>query len=126
MLILKLRNESYDLILLYKPVGADVVVGDAEIQDLVDFENLFMLGIQTQEQRDRFIAGALTALCIDTTHGTNQYSFQLLHLVVLSDEFGKGYPAGHFLCNRIDEKVEHFFFKALKQSCPRLVIHCIT
>ena len=80
MLIQKLRNESYDPILLYKPVGADTVVGDAEMQDLVDFENLFMLGIQTKEQRDRLLAGASTVLCIDATHGTNQYGFQLLNL----------------------------------------------
>ena len=83
-----------------------------------------MLGIQTKEQHDRLIAGASTVLCIDATHGTNQYGFQLLNLVV-PDEFGKGYPVGHFLCNSMDEKVQHFFFKALKQRCHGLVLHCV-
>ena len=110
--------------LLYKPIGSDLVVGDSKIRELTDFDNLFMLAIQTKEQRERLVAGASTILCIDATHGTNQYGFQLLNLIV-PDEFGKGYPVGHFICNRMDDKVQHFFFSAIRERCPNLDLHCV-
>ena len=53
--------------------------------------DLFVLGIQTKEQRDMFIKGSQKILCIDATHSTNRYGFALVTLLV-PDEFGKGYP----------------------------------
>jgi hypothetical protein len=37
-----------------------------------------MLGIQTQFQRDLYQTYGSTLLCIDSTHGTNEYDFKLI------------------------------------------------
>jgi hypothetical protein len=124
LLVQKLQNEKYDPVLIYKPMGSPAVVGCDELDTLPDFDNLFLLGIQTQAQRDCLQKFANKILCIDATHCTNQYGFQLLNLVV-PDECGKGYPVAHFISNRMDEQVLHFFFQALKLKLPDLVINAV-
>lgn len=49
----------------------------------------FVLVIQTQFQMELYQKHASTILCIDSTHGTNQYRFKLISVVV-PDEYGKG------------------------------------
>jgi len=112
------------MILLYKPQGGKVVVGPDEIGCLPDFDNLFLLGIQTKEQRDCLKTFANKIVCVDATHCTNQYGSQLLNLVV-PDEFGKGYPVAHFIATRTDEQVLRFFFSAIKDNCSDLVINAV-
>ena len=124
LLVEKLQCEEYDPVLLYKPQGGQIVVGDPDLASLDNFDDLFILGIQTREQRDYLKMGAKTILCVDATHCTNQYGFQLLNLVV-PDEFGKGYPVAHFVANRLDEAVLHFFFAAIAARCPDLVINAV-
>jgi len=45
--------------------------------------------------------------------------------LVVQDEFGKGYPVAHFIASRMDEQVLRFFFSALKDRCPELVINAV-
>ena len=42
--------------------------------------------------------------------------FSLINLVV-ADEFGKGYPVTHLICNSEDELVLTGFFEAIKTRC---------
>ena len=120
----KLQSESYDPVLIYKPAGGKIVVGDCNMESLPNFDGLFLLGLQTKEQRDCLKSFATKILCIDSTHCTNQYGFQLLNLVV-QDEANKGYPVAHLISSRMNEDVLHFFFLALKEKCPDLVINAV-
>src|SRR6266568_1964 len=52
LLVQKLQQESYDPILLYKPQGGAVVVGSSDINLLPNSDDLFMLGIQSREQKE--------------------------------------------------------------------------
>ena len=52
-------------------------------------------------------------VCIDSTHGTNSYSFSLVTVMGV-DEFGEGYPLAWCLSNREDQLLLVNFFNALK------------
>ena len=83
LLVAELQQEAYDPILLFKPQG----------EKSIAHPNLpteaFMLVIQTQFQQQLFEKYSHKILCIDATHGTNAYRFQLITCIV-PDEFGKG------------------------------------
>jgi len=49
-------------------------------------------------------------VCIDSTHGMNQYDFHLTSLVVI-DEYGAGIPAAFCISNRKDTNTWSIFFK---------------
>ncbi len=49
-------------------------------------------------------------ICVDATHGTNVYDFQVISIVVV-DEFGEGFPAAWCICNREDQIALQDFFK---------------
>ena len=50
---------------------------------------------------------------MDNTHGTNSYDFSFITVLVV-DEFGEGYPAAWYLCNRTDKYVLIDFFMAVR------------
>ena len=52
LLVQKLQQESYDPILLYKLQRGAVVVGSSDINLIPNSDELFMLGIQSREQRE--------------------------------------------------------------------------
>lgn len=83
LLVAELRQEAYDPILLFKPQG----------ERSTAYPNLpsegFVLVIQTQFQQQLFEKYSHKILCVDSTHGTNAYRFQLITCIV-PDEFGKG------------------------------------
>lgn len=82
MMVAELQQEAYDLILIFKPQGKR-----DEEHGLP--EEAFVLAIQTQFQRELYQKFAVTIMCIDSTHGTNQYRFKLISVVVPDDQ-GKG------------------------------------
>lgn len=51
----------------------------------------FFLVISTTFQREILLKFGLNIICIDSTHGTNEYGFHLTTIVVI-DEFGNGVP----------------------------------
>ena len=59
----------------------------------------FLLGIQTEFQRDIMMEFGNNIICIDATHNTNMYDFYLITIVVV-DEFGQGIPVGWAIRNR--------------------------
>ena len=83
LLVAELQQEVYDPILLFKLQG----------ERSTAYPNLptegFVLVIQTQFQQELFEKYSHKILCIDSTHGTNAYRFQLITCIV-PDEFGKG------------------------------------
>lgn len=83
LLVSELQEESFDPILCYKPQGRV----ESEHPNLP--KTAFVLAIQTKFQLDLYKEFASTILCIDSTHGTNQYKFKLLTIIV-ADDLGKG------------------------------------
>ena len=47
--------------------------------------NDFLLGLQTEFLQEMFTKYAKKLFCVDATHGTNSYSFQLTTVPVLDD-----------------------------------------
>ena len=76
----------YDPVLLYKPQGTEQ--GD----DMNDIgRDDFILVIQTEFQRDAMKQFESKAILMDATHGTTQYDFLLISLLVI-DDHGEGIP----------------------------------
>ena len=76
-------QETFDPILLFKPQGEK-----STTHTTLPTEG-FVLIIQTQFQQELFQKYGHKILCIDATHGTNAYRFQLITCIV-PDELGKG------------------------------------
>lgn len=83
MMVAELQQEPYNPIVMFKPQGSKDDLHPALQADS------FVLVIQTQFQMELYQKYASTILCIDSTHGTNQYRFKLISVVV-PDEYGKG------------------------------------
>ena len=83
LLVSELQQEAFDPILLFKPQGEK-----SATHTTLPTEG-FVLVIQTQFQQELFQKYGHKILCIDATHGTNAYRFQLITCIV-PDEFGKG------------------------------------
>jgi len=99
-------------ILLYKPQGVEP---EGELQGSLNKED-FCVCIQTSFQRDMLIKLGTAAVCMDSTHGTNVYDFNLTTLLVL-DEFGEGIPVAWMVCNREDAVALKPFLKKVKEKC---------
>ena len=94
-------------VLLYKPQGKNKTFDNLHAND-------FVLAIQTPMQADMMKAlGNEKVVCIDATHGTNGYDFSLI-TVLVTDEFGEGYPVAWCLSNRTDLTLLLSFFKSIK------------
>lgn len=68
------------------------------------------------------LRGCKDILVIDATHSTNKYDFHLVNLIV-PDEFGIGYPVGHFITNKVDTPTMTPCFRAIKDKCPDLNVN---
>jgi MULE transposase domain len=100
-------------VLLYKPQG---VSSSVECTGLLPQD--FIICLQTITQR-RFMLqfGTEKTVCLDATHGTNQYDFNMVTLMVI-DDYGEGNPVAFMVCNREDETALNCFFSAIKARLP--------
>ena len=110
---LKLNSET-DPILLFKPQYSLDPTMPLSKDD-------FMIVIMTNEQAEMYNKFAERVLCIDATHNTNMYSFQLITLMVI-DEFRKGYPVAFCISSREDTHTISIFLDAVKKRCPNTPI----
>ncbi|XP_050507538.1 uncharacterized protein LOC126885154 [Diabrotica virgifera virgifera] len=100
------RFDDCSPVLFYKPQG----ISDTE----QPFENVdFVLILMTSAQESLFKQLASSKICIDSTHGTNPYDFQLTTILVV-DEYGEGIPVAFLLLNRVDTMTLMHFFSVLK------------
>ena len=79
-------------------------------------QSCLLLGFKLKEQHERFVKHSSKITCTDATHGTNQYGFPLMSLVV-PDAFGKGYPVDHLISYQSSEEVLTRFSEAIKEKC---------
>ena len=99
-----LRDQVFNIILCYKPQG----------QPAYGLPNKdFLLGFQTEFQRDTMIKYASSLVCIDSTHCTTGYDF-LLITVLVKDDYGEGVPVAWLISNREDICALDPFFAELK------------
>ena len=99
----ELRKELYDPVLMYKQLNIDDPTKGLQKED-------FMLALMTKQQLDMFEKFGPVILCMDSTHKTNIYSFELITLLVL-DEFRHGYPVAFCISYRESKDVISVFLK---------------
>ena len=116
LLIKKLELEKYNPVILYKPQGEKYLIAPQKYKEHNEKSELLATGIQTKEQYEMFHKHSSKITWIDAAHGTNQYGFPLISLVV-PDDFGKGYSVGHLISNRSNEEVQSPFLEAIKKKC---------
>ena len=77
-------------------------------------DNDFLLGFQTQFQKDMMQKFGNNIVCIDTCYNTNIYDFNLVTIVV-RDEYGEGIPVAWAVSNRKDTCLLVQLLKCLKE-----------
>ncbi|KAI5699834.1 hypothetical protein M8J75_009490 [Diaphorina citri] len=108
----ELKHEQYNPVVIFKPTGSTIVSLNDE-EHVID-ENIFMLGIQTESQRNLMFEGCKKILVMDDTHCVTQYDAMKLLNILIVDKNNKGWPVGHFICNNMTGSTIELFFKALK------------
>ena len=88
--------QQYDSILCHKSQGELTSEGNLMNDD-------FILGIQTEYQKDMMKAFAKNLVCIDSTHCTTAYDFKLI-IIMIIDSYGEGIPVawliwGYYNCH---------------------------
>ena len=92
-------NDDDNPILIFKQQGQEQT-GDVDDTG----KNDLLIGIQTSFQREMLKKFGPTAICMDSTHGTNVYDFYLITILVL-DDLGEGVPVGWIVSNREDAAI---------------------
>ena len=78
--------------------------------------NDFLLGLQTEFQKEIFIKYAKKLVCVDATHGTNAYDFQLITVLVI-DDYDEGIPVAWLISNKESSSVLSSFFASIRERC---------
>ncbi|KAK3931041.1 DNA-binding protein Ikaros [Frankliniella fusca] len=118
-------SDKFNPVLLYKPYGAVTVHGPPDIDQLPNSKDLFMLRIQTERQLELFKKHCGKIVILDETHGTNQYKYQLLTVMVV-DENRRGWPVAHFITSKSDGDTLAPFFKCLKSRAgENVAVNCV-
>ena len=111
----ELHLQTYNPIVIFKQQG------NTQGEEMDDIgKDDFLLGIQTEFQRDIMMEFGNKIICIDATHNTNMYDFYLITIVVV-DEFGEGIPVGWALSNREDGCILTQFFKNIHKRTGELM-----
>ena len=116
LLVEKLKAETYNPILIYKPHGNAAVVGDESLMHLPFADDLSVLALQTEEQMKFLKQGSAKIIYVDTTYVGNPTDLKLISLVA-PDCHQQGYAVAHLIANRIDEHLLYYFVKAIKERC---------
>ncbi|KAK3928260.1 Antitoxin [Frankliniella fusca] len=117
-----LREEDFNPILIYKPEGQKLVYGPESANNLP--LDVFMLGLQTEEQEALMKMASQSILIVDATHDMDQYGHKLLN-VVRVDELNRGYPLAHLISSKMDEHTIKYFFEALHLRMPDMDVNCV-
>ncbi|XP_070377091.1 uncharacterized protein [Dermacentor albipictus] len=112
--VLAMKEKGETLVRLYKAQGAVDPSGTFSSAD-------FALVLITEPQKELLEElGPAGTLCLDSTHGTTGYQFELTTLLVL-DKVGSGVPIAYFICNRMNEQTLTAFFKCLESAMAKKV-----
>ena len=90
----EMKQMPYNPIILFKAQGTEQ---SDDINDLAKED--FLLVIQTEYRKDAMKHYGNKAILMDATHGTTQYDFLLISILVI-DEYGEGLPVAWAISNR--------------------------
>ncbi|XP_052128979.1 uncharacterized protein LOC113209736 [Frankliniella occidentalis] len=130
LLVERLRQEEYDPIVIYKPPGKPIVGGPPGINCLPeDIDSLFMLGLQTKEQKCLMLEGCKKVLIVDTARYVTQFeNSKLLNFIVINEN-NRGVAVAHFITNYMTADVIGYFVEALRlkfeEDGQTLKINCV-
>lgn len=110
-----LMKEDYSPVLLYKPCDSTAAVTTQNDDFLHETNDLFLLGIQTKEQKLFFENFCAKIVFIDISENVTLQRYSLITLKVLND-VNIAVPVAHLLTNSKDSFVVEVFFKELKES----------
>jgi hypothetical protein len=129
MLVDSLQQEKYNPVIIYKPMGDNVIVGPKENFEEQLLRDLFMCGLQTKEQRKLLVQYSSKVVIVDDTHNVTQYDNVKLFNMLITDENNKGWPVAHFISNCMAAKILKLFVQAIKVRCEEagevLSINCV-
>lgn len=111
------QASSQNSVIFYKPCGIDL----PEYPQLKTED--FLLGIMTEAQAEMLKKYGDDCVCLDSTHGTNAYNFEMTTLLVL-DDMRQGFPCSFFFSSRNDHIGIEIFLEAIKEKVG--LIKCTT
>ncbi|XP_064483824.1 uncharacterized protein LOC135396665 [Ornithodoros turicata] len=111
-----MRSQTNNPVLFFKQQGEkdDPTVfqrGNTDLLQDEDFLLVLMTGVQKQMSRHL----GTEKVCVDSTHGTTGFNFQLVALLCV-DEFGAGVPLAYCISNRTDCVALKLFYKCIKEE----------
>lgn len=105
----EMRSEEESCVLYYKPQG----IADPKYKNLKDED--FMLLIMNQAQGDILKKFGQEVICLDSTHGTNKYNFELTTILTI-DDLHQGVPCAFFLSNRTEFQALEVLFSKVRDQ----------
>ncbi|KAH8009266.1 hypothetical protein HPB51_014235 [Rhipicephalus microplus] len=108
-----MRDEGETLVRLYKAQGAVDPNGTFGATN-------FALALMTEPQKEVLEELGTGTVCLDSTHGTKGYQFELTTLLVL-DEVGSGIPIAYFICNKMNDEYLTALFRSLEFAISKKV-----
>ncbi|GFW59864.1 uncharacterized protein TNCV_2917461 [Trichonephila clavipes] len=110
----EIESKNDSCILFYKPQGVTSAMHPELKSD--DFVLIIMNDAQCE-----MLKKYVSHICIDGTHRTNGYDFELITLLIL-DDMRQGFPCSFFISNQTDHFVLEIFFAKIKEKvgeiCP--------
>ena len=107
----EMKQNTPNPVLLYKQQGNATT---SQCPNLTEKD--FILVLQTPSQAEMLCkCGHNKTICVDDTHSTNSYDFNLTTVLVV-DEFGEGYPTAWCISNRTDLIAMVYYFEAVQRN----------
>lgn len=106
---IKEMEEAGDVVCFYKPQGV-LMETHSHLQ-----ADDFILIMMNEAQREMLRRYGNNCVCLDSTHGLNNYGFELTTLLVL-DDLAQGFPCAFMFSNRSDTCVVEIFLTVLRDA----------
>ena len=106
MWIQQCKSDSDNPILFYKRQGNTH-------ENLLESD--FCLIFMNNYQKDMLTSFGNNIIAIDSTHGLNNYDFEMTTLIVI-DEYGEGFPVACMFTNKKDTYVNSIFFMQIREA----------
>ncbi|XP_026680798.1 uncharacterized protein LOC113468224 [Diaphorina citri] len=107
MFVEESKDSTENVVILYKNQG--------EVHPVLDKQD-FVLGIMSKAQEAMLKKfGTNGIICMDSTHGTNPYDFNLITVLTV-DDFGEGFPVAFLYANKEDETTLSLFLNSIKEK----------
>ena len=107
-----MQCEEFNPVLFFKPQGQKSDFNGVEEKDS-------LLALQTQFQKEMFEKHAQKSICVDATHGTTAYDFQLV-TVLVTDDYKEVIPVGWLISNKETTDALKIFFSSLRERCGKV------